>query len=191
MKLTLNPVEYRHMSWLKTMRNNPEVMDFCRQPQLLNEIVQEEWFKRISKSNDMIPFIVSDEELKSGEDWVAYCAFSNIDSLARRAECSYFVDPKLRNKGYGEDVIFLLLYYGFYRLGFQKIHSDTFDYNQKEIEINKSCGFEESGRLVRHYFKRGRLIDSVILFITKESFDLHYADRLIDIESKYPSSKPL
>lgn len=189
MKLTLQPVEYRHQTWLKSLRNNPEIMDFCRQPYLLNDIVQEEWLKRVSKTNEMVAFIATDTELKQGEDWVGYCAFSNIDPIARRAECSYFVDPKLRDKGYGQEAIFLLLYYGFYRLGFQKINTDTFDFNQKEIEINKACGFEESGRLVRHYFKRGRLIDSIILYITKERFDLIYCDRLVEI--KEPESKPL
>ena len=189
MKLTLQPVEYRHMSWLKTMRNNPEIMDFCRQPYLLNEIVQEEWFKRISKSNEMIPFIVSDQSLSDGKEWVGYCAFSNIDPVSKRAECSYFMSPEHRNNGYGEEAIFLLLQYGFYRLGFQKIDTDTFDFNKLEIEFNKKCGFEESGRHVRHYFKRGRLIDSIILYITRERFDLIYCDRLVSIQE--PESKPL
>lgn len=189
MKLTLQPVEYRHLSWLKAMRNNPEVMDFCRQPLLLSDVMQEEWLKNLSKSKDMIPFIVSDTDMKNGEDWVGYCAFSHIDPLAKRAECSYFVDPKLRGKGYGQEAIFLLLYYGFYKLGYHTINTDTFEYNQPEIEINKQCGFEESGRHVRHYFKRGRLIDSIILYITRERFDLIYCDRLVEI--KEPESKPL
>ena len=189
MKLILQPVEYRHLSWLKSMRNNPEVMDFCRQPLLLSDVMQEDWLKGLSKNRDMIPFIVSDTELKSGEDWVAYCAFSHIDQLAKRAECSYFVDPKLRGKGYGEETIFLLLHYGFYRLGYQTINTDTFEYNKKEVEINKSCGFEESGRHVRHYFKRGMLIDSIIVYITREMFDLRYCDRLVDMPEF--ESKPL
>ena len=187
MKLTLQPVEYRHMTWLKTMRNNPEVMDFCRQPYLLNEIVQEEWFKRISKSNEMIPFIAVDSELNTGENWVSYAAFSNIDPLAKRAECSYFVDPKLKGKGYGKETIFLLLHYGFYRLGYNTINTDTFEFNKPEIGMNKECGFEESGRHIRHYFKRGHLIDSVIFYITRERFDLIYCDRLVampEFESK-------
>lgn len=189
MKLSLQPVEYRHMSWLKTMRNNPEVMDFCRQPYLLSDVMQEDWFKTVSKTKEMIPFIVSDSELKTGEDWVAYCAFSNIDPLAKRAECSYFVDPKLRGKGYGQEAIFLLLHYGFYRLGYHTINTDTFEYNKPEIEINKSCGFEESGRHIRHYFKRGMLIDSIILYITREMFDLRYCDRLVTMPEF--ESKPL
>lgn len=189
LNLKLVPVEYRHMTWLKTMRNNPEIMDFCRQPYLLSDFTQEEWFKNVSKSKEMIPFIVTDLDLKSGEDWVAYCAFSNIDPLARRAECSYFVDPKLRGKGYGEETIFLLLHYGFYRLGYETINTDTFAYNKREIEINKRCGFEESGRHVQHYFKRGKLIDSVILYITRMQFDLTYSDRLLSMAEF--ESKPL
>lgn len=191
MKLILQPVEYRHMSWLKNMRNNPEVMDFCRQPYLLNDSVQEEWFKNNNKSGSMVAFIAEDQELKSGEHWIGYCAFSNIDNLARRAECSYFVDPKYRDTGYGQEIIFLLLFFGFYRLGYQKICSDTFAYNKKEIEINKKCGFEEGGTLVRHYFKRGSLVDSIILYITRERFDLLYSDRIIEIENSYPRSKSL
>src|SRR3990167_24710 len=189
MKLTLQPVEFRHMNWLKTVRNNPEVMDFCRQPYLLNEIVQEDWFKRISKSNEMIPFIANDDELESGKGWVGYCAFSYIDPIARRAECSYFIAPEHRAKGYGQETVFLLLHYGFYRLGYQKIDTDTFDFNKEEIIFNKGMGFEESGKHIRHYFKRGQLIDSIIFYITKERFDLLYGDRIVDM--KEAVSKPL
>ena len=191
MKLSLQPVEFRHMSWLKSLRNNPEIMDFCRQPYLLNDIAQEEWFKGVSKTGSMIPFIVSDSDLKQGEDWIAYCAFSNVDPIARRAECSYFVDPKFRNKGYGVEVIFQLLFHGFYKLGYQKIGSDTFAYNQAEIDLNKSCGFKESGRNIRHYFKRGGLTDSIIMYITREDFDLQYCDRILQLEANYPVSKSL
>ena len=189
MRVQLEAVEARHLTWLKNLRNDPAVMDFCRQPYLLTSQNQDDWYKQICKNRDMIPFIVSDEDLPQAEQWIGYAALSHIDPIADKAECSYVIDPKHRDKGYGQQAIFQLLYYGFYCLGLQKIYSDTFDYNQKEIEINKGCGFVEVGHNPRHYFKRGSLIGSVSMYILREKFDAVWAEPLKLIFK--PESKPL
>jgi RimJ/RimL family protein N-acetyltransferase len=170
MKLTLEPVEYKHLKWLRDQRNNPDLMDFCRQPFFLNEINQEDWLKDVSKNRAMLPLIVADKGLGEGRDWVGYGAFSNIDWISRRAEISYFTSHEHKDKGYAEAAVKLILAYGFYTLGFQKINTDTFAFNQREVDFMKGLGFEESGRLVRHYFKRGRLQDSILLHLLSENF---------------------
>lgn len=168
MKLRLEPVEFRHLKWLREQRNKREVMDFCRQPYFLNEINQEDWMKEISRNRSMIPFIVVDTDLKDGENWVGYAAYSNIDWIARRGEISYFTSPAFKDKGYGIVAVALVIEYGFRRLGFQKINTDTFAFNEKEVLFMKGLGFKEEGRLSRHYFKRGKLQDSICLAIFSE-----------------------
>lgn len=170
MKLRLEPVEYKHLKWLREQRNRRSLMDFCRQPFFLNECNQEDWFKEISRSRSMLPFIVVDKELASGSDWVGYAAFSGIDWIARRAEISYFTAIEMAGKSYAESAIPLVLEYGFRRLGFQKIHTDTFAFNDAEIALMESIGFKRCGELERHYFKRGLLQDSVMLQIFSEDF---------------------
>ena len=189
MKVQLEPVEIRHLAWLKFLRNNPEVQDFCRQPYQLTSQNQEDWFKSISKSREMIPFIVVDEDLPKESQWVGYTALSHIDPIADKAEVSYVIDPKHRGKGYGQEAIFQICYFGFYHLGLQKLYSDTFDYNLEEVGINESCGFTIDGTFPRHYFKRGRLIGSVSMSILRENYDAKWKDKLKLI--KYAESKPL
>lgn len=189
MKVNLEPVEVRHLAWLKNLRNEPEVQDFCRQPYQLSLSNQDEWYKSISKTREMIPFIVVDEDLENSKQWVGYCALSHIDPIADKAECSYVIDPQHRDSGYGRNAIFQLLYFGFYHLGLQKIYSDTFEYNKKEIEINEGCGFTICGVNKRHYFKRGKLINSISMAIFREDFDRVWANELSQV--KYAESKPL
>lgn len=189
MRIQLEPVEVRHLAWLKNLRNEPEVQDFCRQPYQLTSQNQEDWYKSVSKSREMIPFIVTDEDLPKEGRWIGYAALSHIDPIADKAECSYVIDPKHRGKGYGKMAIFQLLYHGFYQLGLQKIYSDTFDYNKSEIALNEDCGFIQVGHNPRHYFKRGSLIGSVSMYILKERFDAVWADILDKII--YAESKPL
>jgi len=167
MSYQLRPVEESHLSWLRNQRNRPEVMDFCRQPFLLNELNQEDWWKKSSRERSMIPFIFAE-----GQTWIGYVAFSNIDWIARRAEFSVFIMPEYAGKGIGRIAIEMLLDYGFRNLGFQKIYTDTFDINEGEIELLKEMGFQVTGTLPRHYFKRGKLIGSVCHSMFAEDFKL-------------------
>lgn len=189
MRVSLEPVEVRHLTFLKDLRNLPEVQDFCRQPYQLNSQNQDDWFKMVCKSREFIPFIVTDEELPREKQWVGYCALSHVDPIADKAECSYVIHPQYRGVGYGKEAIFQLLYFGFYHLGLQKIYSDTFDYNKEEIAINEACGFKQNGYLPRHYFKRGKLIGAVPMSILREDFESTWEDKLKTI--LYAPSKPL
>lgn len=178
--IKLMPVELQHLGWLRNQRNRKEIRDFCRQPYLLNEINQDDWLKDCSRRRTMVPFMVCD-----GDQWVGYAALSNIDWIAKHAECSYFIAPEFMGRGFGEEAVKQLLAYAFRDLNMQKVHSDTFEYNQKEVEFNKNIGFVEGGRLVRHYFKRGRLIDSIIMYMLREDFEKLYPN------GSNPESKPL
>lgn len=170
MKLRLTPVDEKHLRWIREQRNRRELQDFCRQPFMLNEINQEDWLKQVSRDRSMIPFIVQDDDLKQGENWVGYAAFSHIDWVSRRAEISYFTALELAGKGYAFLAIPMVLEYGFRRLGLNKICTDTFAFNARELEIMKLVGFKEEGRLERHYFKRGKFQDSVQIAIFADEF---------------------
>lgn len=189
MRVNLEAVEVRHLTFLKNLRNEPEVMDFCRQPYLLSSQNQEDWFRNISKTREMIPFIVTDEELPQSEQWVGYAALSHVDPIADKAEVSYVINPKYRGVGYGQEAIFQLCYYGFYHLGLQKLYSETFEFNALECQINEECGFKANGYLPRHYFKRGKLCGAIPMSILREDFEARWKDKLALI--KYAESKPL
>lgn len=177
MSYLLRPVEETHLSWLRNQRNRPEIMDYCRQPFFLNELTQEDWWKKVTRDRSMIPFIFCERET-----WLGYGAFSNIDWIARRAEVSAFITPENVGKGLHKTLLLMLLDYGFRNLGFQKIHTDTFDFNEGEKPILEEIGFKQTGTLPRHYWKRGRLVDSACYAIFSEDFKL---------EERGGNSKPL
>lgn len=182
--LQLKSIEPQHLTWLKNQRNRREIMDFCRQPYPLNEINQDDWLKECSRRHTMVPFIAW-----LGEERIGYAAFSKIDDIARHAEVSYFVIPEYANKGYGEQIVYLLLEYGFRRLNFQKVETDTFDFNKKEIEFNKRVGFKECGTNPRHYFKRGRFVDSISFYMFREDFEAMNKEKIL--KTVEAEAKPL
>lgn len=183
MKLKIEPVEFKHLKWLREQRNKKEVMDFFREPFMLNEVNQEDWLKAVSRDRSVVPFIITDLSLPDGQNWIGYGAYSNIDWVARRGELSYFTASEHSAKGYAPVSVAILIEYGFRRLGFQKINTETFLINPKEIELLKTLGFKEEGKLSRHYFKRGALQDALSLAIFSE--DVPYDPKLLkDSESK-------
>ena len=189
MKIRLEPVEEKHIYWLRNQRNKPDVMDFCRQPFMLNEINQQDWLKDCSRNRTMVPFIVVDDDLASGNTWVGYAALSHIDWVNHHAEISYFTAPEFRDKGYAQEGIYLFLEYAFNTLNLNKIHSETFKFNEREIEFMKSLGFQVTGDRRDQYFKRGQYHDSVIIEILRPEFYSLYSERLN--ARNFTDSKPL
>lgn len=164
------PVEKYHLEWLKNQRNKPEIMDYCRQPYFLTNESQEDWLDRCNRDRSMIPFLVCIPGKFSEEEAIGYVALSHIDWVSKAAEFSIFLVPEKQGNGIGGDALYLLLEYGFNTLGFQKIYSDCFSYNFNGIKFFLDFGFKKTGIQERHYFKRGRLVDAIIISMLREDF---------------------
>lgn len=163
--MNLEPVEKINLGWLKFQRNRPEIMNYCRQPYLLSMGDQEAWLERC-KDRSVIPLIVKDDN----SDSCGYVSLSGFDWVSRCAEFSIFIIPEFQKMGIGPKAMRLLLDYGFNTLGLQKIHGECFDYNLRGIKFFQDIGFKTTGKLVRHYFKNGKLIDAVIISILVEDY---------------------
>ena len=46
-----------------------------------------------------------------------------------------------------------------------------FDFNQRALANFKEMGFKETGRLEKHYYKRGRYVDAVIIALFREEYE--------------------
>lgn len=77
-----------------------------------------------------------------------------------------------RQKGYAADAIKLILRYGFHECRMQKCNSASRADNKASIELHKSLGFQEEGRLRREIFTNNQFYDLVQFGLLKEEFKL-------------------
>src|SRR5699024_6851278 len=68
-------------------------------------------------------------------------------------------DKRFRGQGIADEVVQLLLEYGFLELGLNRIHLHTFTYNVRAQKVYERNGFVQEGILRQHSWKRGEYKD--------------------------------
>ena len=100
---------------------------------------------------------------------IGNCGIESIDHIRQCAEVGLFIgDEENRNKGYGAEVLKLLLDYGFNYLNLNNIMLKVFSFNERAISCYKKVGFKEIGRRRKSYFVNGKFYDEVYMDILRE-----------------------
>jgi RimJ/RimL family protein N-acetyltransferase len=77
-----------------------------------------------------------------------------------------------RRCGYAREAITIVLRYYFRELGYQKLISMVYSYNERSIRMHEKLGFVFEGRLRRTVYTNGRHYDTIYFGMTNEEFDL-------------------
>ncbi len=102
---------------------------------------------------------------------VGHCAISQVTHTFQRAEvCLYIGEEENRDRGYGKEVLSLLLQFCFDTLHMHNVMLKVFSFNERAIHMYKTVGFQEIGRRRECYFCRGRLWDEVYMDILEPEF---------------------
>lgn len=106
-----------------------------------------------------------------GDELLGNCGFQVLDQLQQTAEVGLFLgEEENRNKGYGAEVLSLLLEYGFNCLNLNNIMLSVYDFNERAIACYKKVGFKEFGRRRQAYFVKGSFHDKVYMDILREEY---------------------
>jgi RimJ/RimL family protein N-acetyltransferase len=146
----------RFVAWL----NDPEVRAGLLVSLPLSTADEEGWFEAMLKRPlEEHPMTI---EARQGDDWlpVGNCGFHNIDWRCRSAEVGIFIGEKsLWNRGYGTEVMRLLLKHGFNTLNLNRIALDVYESNPRAIRSYEKAGFVHEGRRRQAMFKDGWYVD--------------------------------
>jgi RimJ/RimL family protein N-acetyltransferase len=74
-------------------------------------------------------------------------------------------------KGYGKEVVRLLLNYYFKELGYQKVTVHVYSFNDRSINFHEKLGFQKEGQLRRMIFTDGNYYDDIYFGMTREEFE--------------------
>lgn len=85
---------------------------------------------------------------------------------------SYGIDivENFRRRGYAAEAIRLVLRYYFDELRYQKVTVSIHSSNCASLELHRSLGFQEEGRLRRMVYSHGQYEDEIWLGMTREEF---------------------
>lgn len=126
---------------------------------------EKQWISQNSNQHQFAIVRLEDDKL------IGNCGIHNLDHLKQCAEVGLFIgDEENRSKGYGQDVLNLLLNYGFNYLNLNNIMLKVFSFNEVAINCYKKVGFKEIGRRRKSYYLKGKFYDDVYMDILREEF---------------------
>jgi RimJ/RimL family protein N-acetyltransferase len=164
----------KFVEWL----NDPEVRRYLLTNLPISQANEEQWFENMLKlpGNEQ-PFGIEIREgiPKNGNDhWrlIGNCSFMDINWTVRSAEVGLFIGEKsCWNKGYGTEVMRLLLRTGFETLNLNRIFLRVDEENKGGIRAYEKAGFVHEGRFRQETFQNGEYGDVLLMSVLRKEWN--------------------
>ena len=103
--------------------------------------------------------------------YIGHCGLQNIQAVHRSCELGIEIGNKeYLGKGYGREIIKLLLIYAFENRNLNRVFLQTHSENERAIRCYRACGFVEEGRFRQHLWLDGHFVDGVAMAILRDEF---------------------
>ena len=154
----------KYIEWL-TDRRVSDGLNHTKK--VLNVEGEREWILSSLKKGDYQFAIVRKED----DTLLGNCGFNDIDNMEKNAEIGLFIgEEENRSKGYGAEVLKLLLDYGFNYLNFHNIYLHVYSFNERAYACYKKVGFKECGRMHEAYRQNGKWYDIIEMEILEDEY---------------------
>lgn len=160
----------QYLAWLNDLTTARNLSGGGPMPYTLEQ--EERWIEEnAGRRNGLCNFAVENEvgELIGG------CGLFDIDHKNRRCMLGLFVGPAgQRSKGYGYEMLRLLLSIAFEELALEKVSLEVYAYNEAAVHLYEKAGFSREGVFRRHAFSGGRWWDEYRYAILLEEWRALY-----------------
>ncbi|SCL87639.1 GNAT family N-acetyltransferase [Sporanaerobacter sp. PP17-6a] len=114
------------------------------------------------------------------DELIGNCGFPKLDQLNKAGEVGIFIGNKdYWGKGYGQEVLKLLLDFGFNILNLHNISLKVYSFNQQAIKCYKKVGFKEAGRIRESKFIAGKAYDEIFMDILDKEYESVYINDIV------------
>lgn len=156
------------LSTLQKWRNSSEIWLYNTQYVLLNMVNQQQWYEQImQKKSDRIMFMVTN---KLGKP-IGVCGLIHIDLKDKIASIAIIIGEKeYQNKGFGTEILQMLVDYGFNQVRIHRIEAEVFAYNQASTKLFEKMNFKQEVILRDSLWRNGKWWDILILSILQNEY---------------------
>ncbi len=108
---------------------------------------------------------------KETNAFIGWCGFHTWYTQHSRSEIGYSIsDEADRGKGYMKEALAPILDFGFKKLDLHRIEAFIGPNNTPSLNLVKALGFTQEGHLREHYFKDGKMEDSIVFSLLKHEY---------------------
>lgn len=162
------------VEWL----NDPEVRRYLTLNLPISQANEEQWYENMLKQpREEQPFAIEarlEAAGRRGAGWrlIGNCGLFGIDWVVRSAEAGLFIGEKsCWNRGYGTEVMRLLLRYGFASLNLNRIFLRVDQANRGGIRAYEKAGFVHEGAFRQGTFQNGEYRDMLFMSVLRSEWD--------------------
>jgi RimJ/RimL family protein N-acetyltransferase len=170
-KLKLRALTRGDIDKTLTWHNQEDIRDtYLGHPFPVNREKEEAWYQKVL-TNDL-PLSVFGIELIDEHKLIGITALKNINLINREAEFAIYIgDNEERGKGFSKIATKLILEFGFWKLGLNRIFLKVEEQNNVAIKLYNSIGFVSEGVLRKAVFKNNCFRNVMIMSVLKEEFE--------------------
>ena len=131
------------------------------------------WFDDIEVHNESLIMQATHQvtQIEVDGKWIGSASLANIDFRHRRADLVVGIyDQNYWDRGYGLEVVRLILDYAFERLNLHRISGNIISNNERSLAMVKKIGFRVEGTMKDYFWIDDSWKDSIRVFILDSDF---------------------
>jgi len=171
-RVRLRSVERSDLEQFIKWVNDPEVTAGLTLFLPMSSVDEEKWFESaMQRPQEQKPLVI---DMKDGENWrlIGNSSYFDFDWIARAAEVGIMIgDKTIWNKGFGTEVMMLLLRHGFATLNLNRVYLRVYAENKRAIRTYEKAGFVHEGRMRQAVYKHGKYNDVLFMSVLHEEWN--------------------
>lgn len=160
----------QYAEWLSDFSLQRLVNPFMSNPSDADDLLDpNSWFQRDLTSEKSQLFAV---HIREDDAFIGICALANLNMFAHHAEIGItLANPESQGKGYGREVMLLLMRYGFEQMNLNRIMLKVMGFNTRAIRLYEKLGFKYEVHERELFFHDGNYFDGYIMGILRTEWE--------------------
>ena len=143
------------------------------------------YFDRSCENDDLILLGIFDNET---DKHIGNITFQEIDWINRRAFIAYMLgDKDFAGKGIITQAVLMMMFYGFQKLNFDRIHGGVSELHVASIRICQKVGLLEEGRMRNHILRNGEASDILVVGSLRDEWLVSHGDKALQLFTVPPT----
>ncbi len=131
----------------------------------------ESYYSRNAFSGHSVFFAVHERET---DEFVGTAKLAHFNWVSRFAEFGRVIGEKdARGKGFGTEIIKLILDYCFQTLNLNKVVAGTHAGNIAALKTYEKFGFKVEGTIRQAWYRNGKMVDTIRVGLLREEWEAH------------------
>ena len=177
-RVRLRAIEHDDVKYYYAWVNDPDVTRNLSLYLPMSNRDEEHWFERVTQGDpNERPLAI---EVRDGDGWklIGNCGVFSIEWVNSSAELGIMIgDKSCWNKGYGTEVMNLLLRHCFETLNLNRVFLRVYADNPRAIRAYRKAGFVEEGRMREAVFKHGKYDDVILMSVLRSDWNARIKEK--------------